>query len=85
MNGPQGNDAPDHQPFTTLLLQLGGKSEIFALWWRPVKPCLLQSDVLLARFWYPLSTGEKHASTSLWVFPSEPQQSPQPFHFKTTN
>jgi hypothetical protein len=30
-NGPQGNDVPDHQPFTTLLLQLGGKSEIFAL------------------------------------------------------
>lgn len=84
-NGPQGNDAPDHQPFTTLLLQLGGKSEIFALWWDRSNCAFCSLRSLLARFWYPLSTGEKHASTSIWAFPSEPQQSPQPFHVKTTN
>lgn len=58
-NGPPNNDVPDHQPFTTLLLQLGGKSVFFALWWGSVKLCLLQSEVLLATFWNPLSTGEK--------------------------
>ena len=52
-NGPQGNDAPDHQPFTTLLLQLGGKSEIFALWWGPVKLCLLQSEVFASQILVP--------------------------------
>lgn len=57
-NGPQGNNDPDHQPFTTLLLQLGGKSEDLRSGGDRSSCAFWSLRSLLARFWNPAFTGE---------------------------
>ncbi|KAF2787281.1 hypothetical protein K505DRAFT_130134 [Melanomma pulvis-pyrius CBS 109.77] len=57
-NGPQGNNDPDHQPFTTLLLQLGGKSEDLRSGGDRSSCAFWSLRSLLARFSNPVFTGE---------------------------